>query len=161
AADILSITTARNIADQIDTVSVRHVSGEASRIAFKSYQKGREKWQAETLDWVWFDEEPPIEIYMEGVTRTNATNGLQWLTCTPLKGMSDVVSRFMLDPNAGRQITQMSLDEVGHLTARQRARIIAQYPPHEVEARTKGVPVMGSGRVFPVAEGIVREDGPQ
>ena len=46
-------------------------SSSASMIGVKSYEKGREKWQGETLDWVWFDEEPPIEIYLEGLTRTN------------------------------------------------------------------------------------------
>ena len=50
-------------------------SSSASMIGVKSYEKGREKWQGETLDWVWFDEEPPIDIYMEGLTRTNVTGG--------------------------------------------------------------------------------------
>jgi terminase large subunit-like protein len=30
--------------------------------------------------------------------------------------------------------------------------IIASYPAHELEARTKGIPVLGSGRIFPVEE---------
>ena len=34
----------------------------------------------------------------------------------------------------------------------QKRQIIASYPPHEVEARTRGVPTLGSGRIFPVAE---------
>ena len=56
----------------------RHGGGQAaaaapSRRCFKTYEKGREKWQGETLDGVWFDEEPPLDIYMEGLTRTNAT----------------------------------------------------------------------------------------
>jgi len=47
---------------------------------FKSYDQGRAKWQAETLDFVWFDEEPPMDLYTEGLTRTNATQGIVWLT---------------------------------------------------------------------------------
>jgi hypothetical protein len=35
---------------------------------------------------------------------------------------------------------------------KQRAAIIASYPAHEREARIKGIPSMGSGRVFPVEE---------
>ena len=31
---------------------------------------------------------------MEGLTRTNATNGVTWLTFTPLLGMSEVVHLF-------------------------------------------------------------------
>lgn len=46
----------------------------------------------------------------------------------------------------------MTIDDVEHYTAEERARIIASYPTHEREARTKGVPTMGSGRVFPIAE---------
>ena len=63
-------------------------------LAFKTYDQGRTKWQGETLDVVWFDEEPPQDVYVEGVTRTNATGGMVYLTFTPLKGISDVVHSF-------------------------------------------------------------------
>ncbi|HQZ60680.1 MAG TPA: terminase family protein, partial [Acinetobacter sp.] len=59
--------------DLLDSVQVRHVSGGISRCGFKSYATGREKWQGETLDILWLDEEPPQDIYTEGLTRTNAT----------------------------------------------------------------------------------------
>jgi phage terminase large subunit-like protein len=49
----------------------------------------------ETLDFVWFDEEPPQDVYIEGLTRTNATGGMVYLTFTPLKGISDVVHSFI------------------------------------------------------------------
>lgn len=157
-ADIVDTTRAMGIADRIDNVTVRHVSGGVSRIGFKTYEQGREKWQAETLDWVWYDEEPPSEIYVEGLTRTNATSGIVWLTFTPLLGMSEVVERFLLKPTTGRHVTQMTIDDAGHISPAMRERIIAQYPPHEIEARTKGVPIMGSGRVFPVQEETIREE---
>ncbi|TIR67326.1 MAG: hypothetical protein E5X15_28920, partial [Mesorhizobium sp.] len=41
------------------------------------------------------DEEPPLDIYSEGLTRTNATGGITIVTFTPLLGMSDVVLRFL------------------------------------------------------------------
>ncbi len=46
----------------------------------------------------------------------------------------------------------MTIDDAEHLTPELRAKIVASYPPHEVEARTKGIPVLGSGRIFPVPE---------
>jgi hypothetical protein len=46
----------------------------------------------------------------------------------------------------------MTIDDAAHYTPEQRAAIIASYPAHEREARTKGVPSLGSGRIFPVAE---------
>lgn len=88
-------TLRRGVADAIDGVIVKHVSGANSVLGFKSYEQGREKWQGDTLDFVWFDEEPPHDIYMEGLTRTNATNGMVYLTFTPLLGMSEVVSSFI------------------------------------------------------------------
>lgn len=86
---------ARGIANAVDMLTVRHVTGGTSSLAFKAYEKGRPKWQGDTLDGVWFDEEPPLDIYTEGLTRTNATNGMVFLTFTPLLGMSDVVSMFL------------------------------------------------------------------
>lgn len=156
AADILGTTSARGIPDLLDTVKVRHVSGGVSLIPFKSYEKGREKWQGETLDWLWFDEEPPLDIYTEGLTRTNATGGIAWVTFTPLLGMSDVVMRFMVEKNPDRTIIQMDIGEAEHYTAEQREKIIASYPEHEREARASGVPVLGSGRVFPIAEEAIK-----
>src|SRR5271154_92785 len=55
---ILDITPARGQPDLQDSIKVRHETGQVSHIALKSYEKGREKWQGETLDLVWFDEEP-------------------------------------------------------------------------------------------------------
>jgi phage terminase large subunit-like protein len=155
--DIVEVTMARGVADLVDTVKVKHVSGGVSTIGLKSYEKGREKWQGETLDWVWFDEEPDSDIYTEGLTRTNATGGIVWVTFTPLKGMSEVVGRFLMEQSPARHVTQMTIDDAEHYTPEQRAAIIASYPEHEREARSKGIPTLGSGRVFPVSEETIRE----
>ena len=91
------VDTARRqgVPDAIDTVSVEHASGGRSTLMLKSYDQGRRKWQASTVHVVWFDEEPPMDVYMEGLTRTNATEGIVFLTFTPLLGMSEVVSMFL------------------------------------------------------------------
>lgn len=93
---------ARGVPDLLDSVIVKHggggdVQARESVLSFKAYEKGRQKWQGETLHGVWFDEEPPLDIYTEGKTRTNATDGLVIVTFTPLLGMSDVVSLFLSD----------------------------------------------------------------
>lgn len=49
----------------------------------------------------------------------------------------------------------MTIDDVDHYTPEERAQIIASYPPHEREARSKGIPTMGSGRIFPVPEELI------
>lgn len=51
-----------------------------------------------------------------------------------------------------RHVTQMTIDDAEHYTPEQRQAIIDSYPEYEREARVKGIPSMGSGRVFPVPE---------
>ena len=55
-------------------------------------------------------------------------------------------------PVSSKHITRMTIDDALHMDAAQRAAIIGSYKPHELEARTKGIPALGSGRVFPVTE---------
>lgn len=157
---IIDTSPARGVPDAIDSIVVRHggggdVQAGQSMIAFKSYEKGREKWQGETLDLVWYDEEPPEDIYTEGLTRTNATGGMVIVTFTPLLGMSEVVRRFLIEANQDRSVTKMTIDDAEHYTPEERARIIASYPAHEREARAKGIPTLGSGRIFPVEEAAI------
>ncbi len=57
-----------------------------------------------------------------------------------------------------RHVTVMTIDDAEHYTPEQRAQIIASYPEAEREARAKGVPVLGSGRVFPVDEMKIKCD---
>lgn len=152
-----------NVTGAVAQATVQHVSGGTSLVIFKSYDQGRRKFQGDTIDGIWFDEEPPQEIYTEGMTRTNAVFGPVMTTFTPLLGMSSVVLRF-LEPAADdagakdRVVVSMTIDDVAHYSASDRAAIIASYPEHEREARTKGIPIMGSGRVFPIAEERIRFD---
>jgi hypothetical protein len=83
------------------------------------------------------------------------------LTFTPLLGVSEVVRRFLHQKSEDRHVVTMVLDEAEHISPEKREQIIKSYPAHELEARTKGVPVLGSGRIFPVSENlIVREPFP-
>lgn len=150
---IKSTTSARGIAGAIDTAFVHHVSGGVSQVQFKSYEAGREKFQGETLDFVWCDEEPPAEIYSEALTRTNASGGIVYCTFTPLKGMTEVVLMFYPHPNTrDRFMVQMEIEDAGHISQEQRARIIASYKAFERDARTRGVPMLGSGAIIVVPE---------
>lgn len=147
---IQDIAPARGIADGVDNITVAHVAGGSSELTFKSFDQGRERWQGATLDLVWFDEEPPADIYSEGLTRTNATGGIVYMTFTPLLGMSEVVRRFLTENSPDRHDTNMTIEDALHIPADERARIIRSYQPHEREARVNGTPMMGGGLIFPV-----------
>lgn len=85
----------RGVADAIDTVAVRHVSGGFSVLGFKSYDQGRKKFQGTAKHGVWLDEECPQDVYTECLLRLMTTDGLIMLTFTPLSGVSEVVLQFM------------------------------------------------------------------
>lgn len=57
-----------------------------------------------------------------------------------------------------RAVIRMTIDDAEHYTPEQRAAIIASYPAHEREARAKGIPTLGSGRIFPIEESLVAVD---
>lgn len=97
---IIGKPTPGGVPEAVDTVRVRHVSGGVSEITFKNYEQDRESYQGTEKQVVWYDEEPPMTIYTEGLTRTMSTDpsqasGLVMCTFTPLLGMSEVVLAFL------------------------------------------------------------------
>lgn len=81
----------------IDYIVVKNVFGGLSKIGFKSIDQGREKFQGASLDFVWFDEEPPKDIYEECRMRVLDRKGEIWGTMTPLKGLTWVYDEIFLN----------------------------------------------------------------
>ncbi len=85
------------VADLVDTVKIRHVSGGFSHVGLKSYFQGRKAFQGTEQHLIWTDEEPPQDVYEEMLIRTMTTNGLTMLTYTPLEGLTGTVLQFLPD----------------------------------------------------------------
>lgn len=151
---------ATGVASLYDFVRVQHHSyGHPdgwSFLRFKYYAQGSEKWQGPPVDFVWYDEEPPEDVYDEGLARTIATGGMAALSFTPLKGMSEVVRRYMLDKQPDRSDTNMTIHDAEHIPEAERERIIASFPAHQRDARSQGIPTLGSGLIFPIAEELIK-----
>jgi phage terminase large subunit-like protein len=108
---LIDFNRAMGVPNLLDNYVVRwggggDVQAGESILYFKAYEKGREKWQGPTIDGVWFDEEPPLDIYTEGLTRTNNGQRGQFamITFTPLLGMSEVVSMFLMPEKQSQQL---------------------------------------------------------
>ena len=155
---IIGYQKAMGTPNLMDHIKIQHVDGGISVIFFKSYANGRQKFQGETIDWIWFDEEPPQDIYNEGLTRTNAKGQFGILTYTPLLGMSNITNKFLSNPSEQQIVINMTIDDVDHYTDKERKIILDSYPEHEREARAKGIPIMESGRISTVAEEKIAED---
>lgn len=98
-----------------------------------------------------------MPLYTEGLTRTAVTKGFVFVTFTPLKGVSDVVRRYLSEPSSTRGYVTMTIRDAKHFTPEEREAKIAEYLPHEREARANGVPMLGSGRIFPYGDDLISE----
>ena len=148
---------AGGVADSYEQVYVRHVSGGTSRLVLKSYEQGRKSFEGVEQDVILLDEEPDDDIYGECTIRTMTTKGLIMLTFTPLEGLSSVVLRFMPGgkiPNdmGVRYIMQATWDDAPHLTKEEKEYQMASMLPHQIDARAKGIPALGAGAIYPIAE---------
>lgn len=60
--------------------------------------------------------------------------------------------------SSSRYLVMVSWDDVPHLTAQAKAELLESYPEHEREARTKGLPIQGSGKIFKTLEERIKID---
>jgi phage terminase large subunit-like protein len=153
---IVKVSNKQGLPNAADTVLVKHVSGGRSRVSFKSYESGRKAFEGTAQHVIWLDEEGPLDIYTECLYRTATTGGVLYTTFTPLAGMSDVVKSF-LEPEseeagAVKHVTQCDWSQVPHLDAAAKAQLLASTPPYQRDARTKGIPQLGAGAIYPLAE---------
>lgn len=81
----------------IDQIRIKNVFDKTSVIGFKSCDQGREKFQGSSLDFVWFDEEPPQDIYDECRMRVLDKCGDIFGTMTPLKGLTYIYDEIYLN----------------------------------------------------------------
>lgn len=141
------------IPDAIDTVRVKFEGGGESVLQFQSYDQGRTAFQATARDVIWEDEEPPIEIHNENLIRTMTTGGIVLLTFTPLKGLSDTVISMQEKQQKGLcSIVSATWDDAPHLGKQEKEELMAALPPYQRDARSKGIPQLGSGAIYPVPE---------
>jgi phage terminase large subunit-like protein len=158
---------------------VAHKAGGYSVLRFKSYEQGREAWQGERLDVCHLDEKPPLDVYTEASMRLMSTSadhhGMMLVSATCLF-MDDFVLTFIQrtekkdtgeviqiqnkegEISNSRVFLMAGWDDAAHLTHEEKERMKVSISPHELEARSKGVPSIGSGMVYPISESVITCD---
>lgn len=99
---------AGGVVNCVDTIYVKHVSGDVSSMQFKSYDMGRRVFQGFEAEILWLDEEPPekseaaegeaqgsSDIYTEALLRTMTTDGMIIATFTPLRGQTPFLVNYL------------------------------------------------------------------
>ena len=129
---------------------IKHISGGNSQLVFKSYEMGHEKFMGKSVDYIWLDETPPQDIYTQCLARTVATKGSLCMTFTPEGGLTDMVRQYLNDLKPGQALIRATWDDAPHLDENTKKQILDALPPHERAMRSQGVPMFGTGLVFPV-----------
>ena len=123
-----------------------------------TYDQGWRKFQGTQPEFIWLDEEPEdYRVYTECLTRILTSKGRISVTFTPLLGETDLVLHFN-EGLKGTYLQTATWDDAPHLSEEDKERFAASYPAHERDARTKGVPMMGEGRLFPFPEEDIKCD---
>lgn len=150
--DIVMITGKKGGASSgvIDTIYIKNVFGSLSKIGFKSCDQGREKFQGASLDYVWFDEEPPEDIYIECKMRVLDRCGMIFGTMTPLKGLTWVYNTIYLNEKSDPDIwyEQMEWADNPYLNKDEIERFSATLSEDELQSRKYGHFASGSGLVY-------------
>ena len=153
----------------IGTAMVNHISGEKSKVEFRMYEQGYGKFQGAQRDVIWLDEEPPDpKVYEECLMRTSGSagnEGIVYCTFTPLLGLSEVVLSFLPQgriPESGsapetphKWAVQATWDDVPHISEAWKKKMLSSMRPHQRAARSKGIPGMGAGQIYPIDEDTV------
>ena len=150
--DVVMISGKKGSASQgvIDTIFVKNVFGSISKIGFKSCDQGREKFQGTSLDYVWFDEEPPEDIYVECKLRVLDRCGEIFGTMTPLKGLTWVYRTIYLNESNDPDVwyEQMEWADNPYLSKKEIDKLSAHLSQDELLSRKYGNFASGSGMVY-------------
>lgn len=134
----------------IDYIVIKNVSGLNSKIYFKSADQGREKFQGASLDFVWFDEEPPEDIYYECLMRVFDKKGDIFGTMTPLKGLTWVYNEIYLNDKNNPEVwcENMTWEDNPFLDKSEIELLTSTLSESELESRKYGRFMSSGGLVY-------------
>lgn len=116
-----------------------------------TYEQDLEKFAGTSRHWIWFDEEPPKDIYTECMLRLLDTAGHWWLTMTPVEGMTwtydEIYAKFGLDPYL--LVIEVDMDDNPYLTEEGKKLALSGLNQEELDARQHGRYVSVGGLVYP------------
>lgn len=109
-------------------------------ISFKSYEQGREKFQGTGKRLIWFDEEPPKDIWEECFVRVEAGQQLDViLTMTPVKGMTWVYDDiYLATNNPDLFVSTAGWDDNPYLTEGQKEQMSRGLSKTALQVRREG-----------------------
>lgn len=159
---IIGWESAGGTANAMRSVKVKHKYG-VSKVQFWSYTQGQHAIMGDIVDWFHIDEEPRDQtIRPQVLTRTingdKGRGGRGIYTFTPENGKTDLVIKFMDEPSPEQFFMMKGWVDAPHMTKEKRERLLAQYPEHQRDMRSKGVPMLGHGRIYDLGDEFITCD---
>ncbi len=138
----------------VDQIKIKNVFGGISTLGFKSCDQGREKFQGSSLDFVWFDEEPPRDIYEECLMRVMDRRGEIFGTMTPLKGKTFIYNEIFLNRRKNPEVWHefMTWEDNPFLSKKEAKLLEGALDGTSLDARKYGRFSEGAGLIYPEFE---------
>jgi len=143
------------IPNAFDSVKVRHKRGHTVTIKFRAYEAGFKKFMGHRNDVCWADEEPPPEIWSQmNRSQIARPESIILVTFTPENGTTQLVNQINDEIKDGQGLIIASWEDAPHIAGIEgRIQLLLEkFSPHEREMRSKGLPLMGAGLIFPIED---------
>jgi len=122
-----------------------------SFLEFMSYEQEVPKFAGTSRHFIWFDEEPPEDIFNECMMRLVDTDGSWWITMTPLIEMSwtkDTIFDPWAEGDTSVFVLQVDTEENPHIKMEALSRLTRKQSEAERITRTSGAYITHTGLVY-------------
>jgi phage terminase large subunit-like protein len=119
-----------------------------SECEFLSYEQELQKFAGTSRHFVWFDEEPPKDIFTECGARLIDTGGDWWITMTPVDGLTWTFDDIYDSGNSNYCVVEIEMDENPHLNPEEIDNFFETMSDDDIKARRKGQYVAIGGFVY-------------
>ncbi len=135
------------------SVQIKHSSGGINTLHFYASTQNQMAWMGQNVLYALLDEQfmNEDEVYAQCLTRTANVEGYISVVATPEQGESPLWTRFHDDESGYLYFQNATWDDLPEyiLSTEQKQQLLAGFPKWQHKMRSMGIPVNGSGSVFP------------
>lgn len=122
-----------------------------STLEFMSMDQDVDKFAGTSRHFIWFDEEPPRDVYIECLQRLLDTGGSFWITMTPVDGMSSWIYDDLYlksKEETDIKVVEVQMEDNPHLNWGDANVLLSGLTEEELEARKKGKFIQIGGLIY-------------
>jgi phage terminase large subunit-like protein len=122
-----------------------------STLEFMSMDQDVDKFAGTSRHFIWFDEEPPRDVYIECLQRLLDTSGSFWITMTPVDGMSSWIYDDLYlaaKEDTDVKVVEVQMDDNPHVNWGDANVLLSGLTDEELEARRKGKFIQIGGLIY-------------